>query len=860
LPEEDGKREPEKGKKKMEKGKRVEACRFLARAAVSLVLFSLVHVFHLAPFLRGARLSPAQQPPAAKTPAQRPPQKAAPAKKSEPPEEITAPRLDILDGIFHKAMADDELPGAVVVVGWRGEVVFSKSYGLRAVLPAREPMTDDTIFDLASLTKIFATSLSVSKLIERGRIRLNDPVARYVPEFAPNGKDRITVRHLLTHTSGLRPIPSLPAKWSGTEAVLAAIYADSLVSPPGARFTYSDTGFIVLGELVRRVSGFPLDEFAARNIYGPLGLKFTRFRPPPEWRERIAPSEEIDLPEGAKPGSGRGRILRGEVHDPRARGMGGVAGHAGLFSTAEDLARLCQMILDGGVAPDGARIFAPQTLALMTGSHTPPWSPSLRGLGWDIDSAFSAPRGEIFPVGGFGHTGFTGTSVWLDPASRTYVIILSSTQHPAPRPAISSVRSRVATAVAAAVGARAATLPAPAAQPGAASLVARAAGASRPAPRNAQTQSGLDVLAAQNFSPLRGKRVGLITNHTGVDRAGRSAIELLANAEGVKLVALFSPEHGIAGRADEKVASGTHSATGLPLYSLYGDTRRPTPEMLKGLDALVFDIQDAGVRFYTYQTTMAYAMEEAAKRKIAFYVLDRPNPLGGQVIEGPMLDRDKLSFVGYFPLPVRHAMTIGELAKMYAAENRMKLDLRVVAMQDWRRADSFEDTGLEWIAPSPNLRSLDAALLYPGIEILQNAGVSVGRGTDTPFELFGAPWVRGVELAEYLNRRFVPGVKFVPVRFTPASGAHKDTLCQGAALVITDRASLHSMLMGLEIAAALAKLHPKDFQLDRIITLLGNAATLDRLKKGDAPSRIVAEWEDDLAAFRGLRAKYLLYE
>ena len=389
--------------------------------------------------------------------------------------------------------------------------------------------------------------------------------------------------------------------------------------------------------------------------------------------------------------------------------------------------------------------------------------------------------------------------------------------------------------------------------------VAAPASAGREPRRSARTKTGLDVLVEQRFAELRGKQVGLITNQTSVDREGRRSIDLLAHADGVQLVALFSPEHGISGRAEERVASSTDAATSLPVFSLYGETLRPTDQMLRGVDALVFDIQDAGVRFYTYITTMAYAMEEAAKRKIAFYVLDRPNPLGGEVLEGPMLDRDRLSFVGYFPMPVRYAMTLGELAQMFNAENRIGCDLHVIAMANWRRRDLFEAAGLPWIPPSPNLRSLNATLLYPGLEILQNAGVSVGRGTEKPFELFGAPWIRATELARYLNRRGVPGVRFVPTRFTPRAGLHKDQVCEGVAIVITRRASLRSMRMGLEISAALARLYPDRFDVESLLPLLGSAAAIARLKKGDAPAAIVAGWADDLEFFKKMRAKYLLY-
>jgi uncharacterized protein YbbC (DUF1343 family) len=375
-----------------------------------------------------------------------------------------------------------------------------------------------------------------------------------------------------------------------------------------------------------------------------------------------------------------------------------------------------------------------------------------------------------------------------------------------------------------------------------------------------RTKTGIDVLEEQHFAALRGKRVGLITNQTGVDSQGRRAIDILAHADGVKLVAMFSPEHGVAGKVENaRVANATDSATGLPIYSLYGETRRPTAEMLANVDTLVFDVQDAGVRFYTFITTMGYAMEEAAKRHIAFFVLDRPNPLGGEVIEGPMLDKDRLSFVGYFPMPVRYAMTMGELAQMFNAENKTGAALHVVAMQDWQRSEIFAETGLQWIAPSPNLRTSGAAFLYPGIEILQAGGVSVGRGTDTPFELFGAPWMVAADVAAELNRRAIQGVRFATTLFTPSDGLYKDQYCQGVSIAITDRASFRSMRMGIEIADTLHRMYPKQFQLEKIMFLLGSQSTLDRLQRGDSAKAIVENWQPDLDKFRAMRQKYLIY-
>jgi len=375
-----------------------------------------------------------------------------------------------------------------------------------------------------------------------------------------------------------------------------------------------------------------------------------------------------------------------------------------------------------------------------------------------------------------------------------------------------------------------------------------------------RVQVGLDVLEAEKFAPLRGKHVGLITNHTGLDYQGRTTIELLAHAPGVQLVALFSPEHGIAGHADEKVASSQDPSTGLPIYSLYGDTRRPTDEMLRGIDALVFDVQDAGVRFYTYTTTMGYCMEEAAKHDIPFYVLDRPNPINGDTVEGPMLDPDKTAFVAYFAVPVRYGLTIGELAQLYNGEKQLHCDLHVIPMKNWHRNYFYESTGLRWIPPSPNLRTLKGAILYPGLEILQSAGVSIGRGTEAPFEEFGAPWIDGERVAAALNTRNLPGLRFSNQPYVPVTGLYAGRRCGGVGIRVTDRAAVRSMTMGLEIAALLLKKYPDQFDLTKTITLVGNDATVDALKTGTPVQRIVASWNADLAAFDQLRRKYFLYK
>ncbi len=377
---------------------------------------------------------------------------------------------------------------------------------------------------------------------------------------------------------------------------------------------------------------------------------------------------------------------------------------------------------------------------------------------------------------------------------------------------------------------------------------------------DAKVLTGIDVLERDGFKQLAGLRIGLVTNHTGRDREGRQTIDVLRQAPGVRLMALFAPEHGIRGVADEKISDSRDEQTGLPIYSLYGETRRPRPEQLKDLDAIVYDIQDVGTRFYTYISTLGYVMEEAAKARLPVFVLDRPNPIGGTDVEGPVADADRPSFTAYHPIPVRHGMTIGELGRLFNEQRSIKCDLRVIEMEGWRRATWFDATNLTWINPSPNMRSLTEATLYPGIGLLETTNVSVGRGTNTPFELVGAPWIKGPELAAYLNNRRLAGVRFVPVRFTPQTSVFKTVECSGLNIIVTDRSQFHPLLAGLEIAVALRRLYPQDWKVDDYLRLLVNADTLERVKRGEAPEEIVRSWSAGLAEFRRARARVLLYK
>jgi uncharacterized protein YbbC (DUF1343 family)/CubicO group peptidase (beta-lactamase class C family) len=782
---------------------------------------------------------------------------------------VSSAGLARMDALIAEDIAKSRLPGAVVLVGRKGQIVWRKAYGNRALEPLREAMTADTIFDLASLTKIVATATSIMILVERGKLRLADPLSLYIPELKGEGRDRITIEQLLTHVSGYAPDFDLRERWTGYDEAIKRLIKEPLRNPPGTRFSYSDIGFIALGEVVARVSGMPIDQFAQKIIFGPLHMTDTGFRPGPALRARIAPTEKRRgqmsyLGDSGENAGAEGEVwLRGEVHDPTSYRMNGVAGHAGLFSTANDLAIYCQMILNGGTY-GGVRILSPLTVAEMTRPRVVSASGGTRGLGWDMNTSFSTNRGDLFPLGSFGHTGFTGTSIWIDPASEMFLIFLSNRVHPDGKGDVGPLRGRVATLVAGSVTDTALVVSAreQSAKFYLDSFRTLKQFSVSESGNSVKVLTGIDVLERDNFKALAGMRIGLVTNHTGRNHEGRQTIDVLNKAPGVKLVALFSPEHGIRGLVDDKFEDSKDDATGLPIYSLYGDTResrRPKPEQLKDLDALVYDIQDVGARFYTYISTLGNVMEEAARVKLPVFVLDRPNPIGGVDVEGPIADSDKLSFTSYHMIPTRHGLTIGELAQLFNKQRNIGADLRVIKMEGWRRSMWFDETNLTWVNPSPNMRSLTEATLYPGVGLLETTNVSVGRGTDTPFEVVGAPWIQGDRLAEYLNQRGIPAVRFVPLRFTPNASVFKDQQCGGVNIIITDRALFRPLVTGIEMALALRKLYPNDWQVDKYLRLLVNADTLDRVKRGESAKEIVDSWNAGLQEFRRARAEILLY-
>jgi uncharacterized protein YbbC (DUF1343 family)/CubicO group peptidase (beta-lactamase class C family) len=759
---------------------------------------------------------------------------------------LDAARLAWIDAAVERAIADRQVPGAVVLVGRRGKVVFAKAYGRRAIVPKSEPMTRDTIFDMASLTKPVATATSILILLERGQIRLSDRLGRLWPEMDRKGKGAITVEQLLRHRSGLIADNPVSDYEDGPEAAWERIAALDLVAQPEEKFIYSDVNFLILGRLVERISGQPLDVFAHENIFKPLGMGNTQFRPVAADAktllpvDRVAPTEKVD-----------DRMLRGVVHDPRARALGGVAGHAGLFSTADDLAIYAQMILDGGRGPDGHRVLSPLTVRKMIDAgDTPPGQ--RRGLGWDIATSSSAPRGELFGPESFGHTGFTGTTIWIDPETATFVIVLTSRLHPdgkAPSP--TPLRAQVATLAAAAIvdAPTRAVAPKPIAEP----------------PHQANQDSlhpvvcGIDVLIKREFEGLRGKRIGLVTNHTGQTRDGRATIDVLFHAPEIHLVALYCPEHGIRGQLDAAVPDSKDDATGLPIWSLYGKTHRPTREMLEGVDVLVYDIQDIGVRYYTYITTLGLVLEAARERGIPVMVLDRPNPIGGIAVDGPVRDEEFASFIAYHALPVRHGMTVGELARLFNAERKIGAELTVVPCEGWHRCDFFDRTGLVWVNPSPNMRSLTEALLYPGVGLLEATNLSVGRGTDTPFERIGAPWIEPRGFAQALNALKLPGVRFVPFRFTPNARQYAGQECGGVQIAITDWSRFNPLDLGLGLAVVLRRLYPEQWRPEGFLKMLADRAAYQALRDGQDIKAIRATWQAELEEFQRVRSRYLLY-
>ncbi|SFS20619.1 transporter, SSS family [Granulicella pectinivorans] len=855
--------------------------------------------------------------------------------------------------LMNDAIAAHKLPGAVVQVGHNGKVLFTQAYGVRKYdgepgldgqpSPA-EPMTVDTIFDMASLTKCLATATAIMQLYEEGKIQFDDPVAKYLPDFAANGKEAVTIRMLLTHYSGLPEDVSIKDPWGlvtpdKAEGIKRAMES-TLYGPAGHTFKYSDINFITLGALVEKLSGQPEDVYVAEHIFKPLGMTDTYYHPYDKtcgpvihYGANVAPGPKpigrigvVCLPHTWSPYSLDPRtaptahddesktdptlnpdwdhLLRGTVHDPTTRRMGGVAGHAGVFSTTHDVGLYAAALLEKLLHNTGPFPLKQSTLKLMTTPEQPATASTeavifnpdgtptrgipVRAFGWDINTAFSRPRGAIFPIGSFGHTGFTGTTLWMDPTSDTYVVLLSNAVHPRVGGAISQLRGLVATAV------------------------AKALGLTSPATSSTKTLTGIDVLEQSHYTQLTEAaarhnnrlNLGILTNVAGTDSKGRRTIDVIATEASkavpqIHLTTLFAAEHGLSAKQETTaIKAEFDDATHLPITSLYGpkpSDRRPTHDQLKDLDAVLVDFQDVGNRFWTFDTAMAYFLEASAAEKRDYHhdleiiVLDHPNPTSGTdfAVQGPISDPGRQAYIDYTPLPARHGMTIGELARYYNTEatptaqsteifaagakatsapatKGIGAHLTVVTVQNWTRDQYLDQTGIVWNNPSPNLRSVNAATLYPGIGLFETSNLSVGRGTATPFEHFGAPYLKPEAVLACLVPRNIPGIAFsattMPIQETPDHYPYHGQTIPGIKLTITDRTILDTPELGMEIITCVHKLYPTEFNLDRTIRIIANADTLAALTRGDDPRAIAASWKPSLDAFRAKRIPYLLYQ
>ncbi|HEY3411934.1 MAG TPA: exo-beta-N-acetylmuramidase NamZ domain-containing protein [Armatimonadota bacterium] len=774
--------------------------------------------------------------------------------------------LQRIDDAIRKTIRDGKMPGAVCIIGHKGTIVYRKAFGYSSLQPVKRVMTVDTVFDMASLTKVTATAPSIMTLVEDGLIGLQTDMATLWPAYAQDGKGDITIQQLLCHSAGLPPGHGFFAKYAEANKgkhvgdkdwvdlapkVWGDLAAAKLSYSPDSRCVYSDDGFVTLGEIVHRVTGKPLDVYARERIFKPLKMNDTTFRPGAALRKRSAVTELR-----------WGTWLQGEVHDPNSWTLNGIAGHAGLFSTADDLARYAQMYLNGGEL-DGVRVLSPATVRAMTNPASAIGLP-IRGLGWDIDSGYTK-RGDLFGPQSFGHTGWTGTSLWVDKPSRTFVVLLSNRNH-VKDGNVSPLVWKVSTLVAAAID----DLPAD----------KRTADFAPPRrdktedvvhlpparPTYAIVRTGIDVLESTRFAALMGRKIGLVTNPSGIDRSRRLTADILFD-ESKKgtfdLVAFFGPEHGIRADVEAAIPDSRDAVTGLPVYSLYDYPRgiyKPTPEMMKGIDTLVYDVQDIGVRYYTYITTLAKCMEACRENGAKMIVLDRPNPVNGVVVDGPKLDMALRNFAGYEPLPVRHGLTVGELAQLFKGEYGIDCQLEVIPCQGWNRAMWFDQTGLPWVNPSPNIRDLNEAALYPFTGLLEAANVSVGRGTDRPFELWAAPWINDVALAEELNRRNLPGVSFTPIHISPKAGPYKGEDCGGVEVQITDREAIQGARSAVEALDVMRRLFGENkADVAGTRSMFGTQTVTDGILSGKPVADIAAAWQKDVDDFKTLRRKYLIY-
>ncbi len=733
------------------------------------------------------------------------------------------------------AIDEGTTPGAAVVIGDAQHVWYSASFGELERGAGARLVDRATIYDLSSLTKPLVTALALAQLVDQGRVEYEDPVAKHLPCFVRGAKSRVTVAQLLLHTAGLPPVISR-REYGGKsrEQALRAICQAKLDAKPGASFRYSDIGYVILGALVERISGQRLDRYFEARIAKPLGLQSTRFGPlPDELIEAcVAPTEYTDKRSGER------ELICGETHDPVAWRLGGVAGNAGLFSTADDLRRFAQALLRGGALDDGTKLLSKAAFAAMTEPREVPGG--RRNYGWDVETAYSKQRAEGFSDLAFGHSGFAGTSLWIDPKLNMFVLFLSNRVYPDGQGDVRPLQRRVAEL---ALRGREGVL----------------------LEKDVGVMTGIDVLESQRFAPLAEKTVGLITNNAARTRDGVRTIDALVRG-GVKLVRLFSPEHGLSAMREGKVKDDYDARTGTPVVSLFGEHKKPRTDAFSGLDVVLFDLQDVGVRFYTYQATLRRAMAAAAEQGVPLMVLDRPNPLGAERALGPMLDsHSQGTFINHHPLAFEHAMTLAELAQLFRAELNIEVELSYSRVASWQRGWGYSRTQLPWFAPSPNLPDVATVDLYPAVALIEGTDISVGRGTEEPFRLIGAPKFDAVAFVRSVEEAKIRGATLTPTRFVPRSGRHRGRRCHGARLTVARESLQDPRLLGYALVLALARTQPHvDPQRvekmigDREVTQLLLGASADR-PANEVIAQAIAKSDQGLEAFNQKRKQHLLY-
>ncbi len=725
--------------------------------------------------------------------------------------------------VLHTAIEGRAFPGCTFQVGSEDQPLWTAAFGHHDY-SGRTPVTLDAIYDLASVTKVAGTTAVFMRLVALEKVRLDDPVSRWIPEFVADIDDpqqraqrqRVTVEQLLTHSSGLGPWRPFYREVDSYAELIAAACQVPLVAEPGESHRYSDIGLMIAGEVAARAGGRSLPELERELVFDPLEMSDTWRCPPAELLPRIPPTEED---------ADSGEFVHGVVHDENARAGEGRTGHAGLFSTAKDLGKLAAELLR---AAQGRSCLFPRQVVDQFFEPRRVGN-TQRAVGWNIvpDSG-----GQILS-----HTGFTGTSLQLDLRRQRYIVLLSNRVHPTRD---NQQIGRVRREFRAAVERQFASIPSPPA---------------------------IERQFTELLQTLEGKRVGLLTNHSSVDAEFRFLADRLHASPQVTLVCFFAPEHGLRGdrQAGQKVEDYEDDATGLPVYSLYSQRRIPTPEQLAEIDVLLCDLQDVGARFYTFVWTVVSAMEAASLENTQVVIFDRPNPIGLAHVEGAPT-RLNAGLIGPiwsgqpFGVPTRHGMTVGEIATLVNeawATNRA--DLTVVRVPDYTRSTRFVDTGYPWVMPSPNMPTLDTATVYPGTCIFEGTNLSEGRGTTRPFELIGAPFVQPHHVAAHLNDAGLPGVRFREAWFTPTFDDHAGQLCGGVQVHVTDPDTFQPVRTGLVMLKAFCELYPEQVTVTSFASRLMGIPDLHRRIRTESVESLIDDWQADLLEFQQLRQPHLLY-